>query len=370
MQMQGYHRTIASDQGSGRYRVRMLFALAVTAAAVGVSAATALATTYSATELPSLGGLGTNAVAINENGQMAGASNLKKTIELPPQYCGPNTHRCTEEVYHAFLSEGAGKLDDLGTLGGDFSHANALNNLGEVVGSSQTKSGPEDEEEAFLFRNAKMTGIGAIVPTAINDLGVIAGYRRDPAQGQFTEAIIDQNGKITVLAGPGSGAVGINNSDEVAGNGGTNEQNDRAWVWHNGTLTDLGTLGGSGARAYAINNSGQIDGDSANAAGASRDFIYQNGKMTELGPFPLPPFLTGLNNNGVIVGDGGSGPCGEAVIIVNDVCENLQSMLAPGSGISLRGANGINDKGQIIASAANTASGDVLYRSQLLTPEQ
>jgi probable HAF family extracellular repeat protein len=364
MQMQGHHRTIASNDRSSRHRVRMLFALAAAAAAAGVSAAPALATTYSVTELPSLGGLGTNAAAINENGQIAGTSDTKKTVELPPQYCGPNGHRCTEEVYHAFVSEGAGRLDDLGALGGDtdFSHANALNNLGEVVGSSQTKSGPE---EAFLFRNGKMTGLGAIVPTAINDLGVIAGFRENPAGGG--EAIIDQNGNITVLAGRGSGAVGINNSDEVAGNGGTNEQNSRAWVWRNGTLTDLGTLGGPGARAYHINNAGQIVGESTNAAGADHDFIYQDGKMTELGP-SITPF--GFDNNGVIVGDGGSGPCGEAVIIVSGVCENLQGMLAPGSGISLRLANGINDKGQIIASAANTASGDVLYRSQLLTPEQ
>jgi probable HAF family extracellular repeat protein len=363
MQTQGHHRTIASNQGSSRHRVRMLFALAAAAAAVGVSAASALAITYSVTTLGSLGGLSTGAAAINNNGQITGASDTKKSVEQAPGFCGPNTHRCTEAIYHAFLSEG-GKLDDLGTLGGDFSHGNALNNLGEVVGSSQTKSGPE---EAFLFRDGKMTGIGAFVPTAINDQGVIVGSREDPAAGQFTEAIIDQHGKITVLAGPGSIAVGINNSDEVVGDNEPEERPSRAWVWRNGTLTDLGTLGGPGALAYAINDAGQIVGESTDAAGAGHDFIYQDGKMTELGPF-ITPF--GLNNNGLIVGDGGSGPCGEAVIVVNGVCQNLQSMLAPGSGISLRTASRINDKGQIIASAANTASGDVLDRSVLLTPEQ
>ena len=62
---------------------------------------------------------------------------------------------------------------DLGTLGGPQTGAAGLNNLGEVVGWSQTSTYADD---GFLWSDGKMTDLGLnFFAAAINDNGVIVG---------------------------------------------------------------------------------------------------------------------------------------------------------------------------------------------------
>jgi probable HAF family extracellular repeat protein len=362
MHLQGYRRTTGVRQTTRSSRSRRLWTLIAACAAVGVTATTAapaLATTYSITDLGNLGYQYTVANGINNNGQVTGHSSTKQTIEGG---CSLRFRPCPTHVYHAFLWE-AGTMTDLGTLGGHYSAGTAINNLGEVVGSSQTKSG----SEAFLFRNGKMTGIGSFSPAAINDSGVVAGSMSIPGEGH-TDAIIWQNGKITdlgLLPGEGgifTGASGINKTNEVAGSGDNKESMERAFLWRNGTMTDIGTLGGPQAAAYAINNSGQIVGFAQTNTDADHGFIYSNGKMTDLG---LNIFPYAINNNGVIVGSGG---CGGAIIVSGGICQNLQNLIPAGSGYTLQEAKGINDKGQIIAYAQPESYISNPIHAVLLTP--
>lgn len=77
---------------------------------------------HSITDLGTLGGSCSQAVAINDRGQVVGWSDT------------------AIEGVHAFLWE-KGKMTDLGILGGGFNYAYAINNRGQVVGQSLTVSG-------------------------------------------------------------------------------------------------------------------------------------------------------------------------------------------------------------------------------------
>ncbi len=59
----------------------------------------------------------------------------------------------------------------------------------------------------------------------------------------------------------GGEAYGINDGGQVVGWATTSSGNADAFLYSNGTMTDLGTLGGNGSEAYGINASGQVVGN-------------------------------------------------------------------------------------------------------------
>jgi probable HAF family extracellular repeat protein len=342
----------------GSRRPRRLWSLVAAVAAVGLTGATAvpaLGASYSITDLGNLGYPTARAAAINESGQVAGASYLAERVEYNVG-CSPRHRPCFVHPEHPFLWSG-GKLTDLGTLGsGLFAEGTAINNLGEVAGFSSLKNG---ERHAFVFHNGKMADLG---PTgqesrafAINDSGVVAGSESIPGEGH-TDAVLFSNGKVTDLGLlPGEGGIftdptGINSAGEVVGSGDNRESDERAWVYRNGKMTDLGTLGGPQASASAINNSGEIVGFAQTSTDADHGFLDRAGKMTDLGNNVFP---NAISNNGVIVGQG---DCGNAFILSGGICRNLQTLIPAGSGYELQTAVGINNNGQIVVDASTTST--------------
>ncbi len=96
--------------------------------------------------------------AINERGQVVGTSATR---------AGQN---------HGFLWH-AGRMRDLGTLGGPTSSAIAVNERGQVIGRSQLRNG---SEHAFVWESGKLTDLGTLggkssYAAAINDRGQIVG---------------------------------------------------------------------------------------------------------------------------------------------------------------------------------------------------
>lgn len=148
-------------------------------------------------DLGTLGGEVSSATALNDEGQVAGSSNT----EFGPLRGFPNRAR-----HHAFLWTAAAGMRDLGTLGGRNSDALALNALGQVAGNSDTANGT-DPAAAPLAHAFFWSPTG---PTAgrMRDLGTLAG-------------------------GMSSAAAGLNDSGQVVGTSGTSPTSPlpHAFIW-------------------------------------------------------------------------------------------------------------------------------------------
>src|SRR5437667_8167708 len=88
----------------------------------------------------------------------------------------------------------------------------------------------------------------------------------------------------TLPADTMSGASAVNEAGQVVGwSQGSYPDPIHAFLWENGTMTDLGTLGGSTARAYDINDKGQVVGVSSTSSGLYHACLWEDGTMTDLG---------------------------------------------------------------------------------------
>lgn len=343
----------------------VIFTAAVATGLAGGTAAHASTQTYTITDLGTLGYHTTFGYGINANGQIVGKSYLQQTV--PGNGCPPR-HQCLVHIYRAFLYS-AGQMMDLGTLGGTFSEARAVNNTGDVAGTSTLSGTSFNPTHAFLYHNGHMTDLGTLgggssSAYGINDFGEVVGdsYTTSGAR----DAFLYSGGKMIdlgALGSLGSSASGINNSHQVVGASEVaNGSGVHAFLWSNGKMTDLGTLGGTQSIAYAINNAGQVVGYASPPNSSVHAFLYSGGKMIDLGVFFDSSVAEAINNSGVVVGTAdvlNSNGTTEyhAFIYSGGKLQDLNNLIPSGSGWVLTEATGINDKGQIVCNAYNTTTG-------------
>ncbi|MFP8489725.1 hypothetical protein ACKGJO_11615 [Gracilimonas sp. Q87] len=159
------------------------------------------------------------------------------------------------------------EIVDLGSLGGNFSRASAINDAGQVVGISLNSSG---ERHAFIWDE---------------DNGMRA---------------------LGTLEGQESRAIGINDKGHVVGEI-INYPNNRAFIWNEEVgMRALGTLGGSTSVATDINEAGQVVGYSVTETGERHAFVWDdNNGMRDLGTLDEiygVSVANGINEAGQVVG--------------------------------------------------------------------
>ena len=210
-------------------------------------------------------------------------------------------------------------ITDLGTLGGTESFAYAINDPGQIVGKSRLPGDTSTHD--FLYRKGELTDLSPLDsgniqtgwPTGINDDGLIASGV--VVGGIYYPALFDSmTGEITLLGSFGGlffgeftgVATSVNKYGQAAGYSYLDSLNRHAFLYSDGVMTDIGSFGGY-SFALGINDFGTIVGTSSELVnGVGHAFIYSQGAMTEINPFGSlrnESSARGINNRGQVVGE-------------------------------------------------------------------
>jgi probable HAF family extracellular repeat protein len=249
---------------------------------------------FTVTDLGTLGGSTSHALAVNASGQVAGEA------------------MNSAGNYRAF-AYWEGTMIDLGTLGGDYSSASGINDKAQIVGTAATAA---SKKHAFLFSFATGTMI---------DLGT--------------------------LGGDYSGAAAVNNHGFVVGKAALPSGSSRAFFYANGVMYDLGTLGGDFSAATAIDDNNVIVGNADTPLMLGQmynqtGFIFLNGGMHNISDWGTNTIVdaNGVSDAGIAGDEDGDplGGFGSTGFIINGSLINI------GTSEDVSSEDGINQAGQAV----------------------
>ncbi len=311
-----------------------------------IPAAIWAAPAYIAMPLGSLGGTSIYGTGIDAGGRVVGWGDTDAAGAV---------HR------HAFLYVN-GVLTDLATLaGGSQSFSYAINDAGQVAGASN--SAGTSVAHAVLFGAGTIVDLNPTLQAqsstayGIDARGDIAGGFRVGATGTAVHAYRYRaaNGTTTDLGtfgGTTSQAYGINVFGAVTGFAHTPSQDAHAFRYDDGGLVDIGTLGGVTSIGYGIGPGGQIVGESLLAGGAGpHAFFHDGATMYDLGTFGGPTSKAlAINAAESIVGESTNAPgVSRAFVYTAGIMVDLNTVTSGLGGAALTTATAINDAGQIVA---------------------
>ena len=287
---------------------------------------------YAIFDIPWLGGDFSSARGIAGDGTVAASSNDQNTAHvlvwrngaIVEDRGGGGGSRINDQhdisgvggVLMATLWHHDGQIIELGTLGGDRSSANGINNLGQITGSASLPEGHPDGVHAFLWENGEMQDLGSpgrgSVATAINERTQIVGHF-GVTDTNYTRAFFWETGQFTDLPNLSGNrtaiAEAINDDGVIAGQAGV-PLYVHAVLWINGEIIDIhDDNAASSSRALTINNLGVVGGNMySRAQGRTVGFITENDRMINLNDH-LPPrrryditWVNDLNDFGQIAG--------------------------------------------------------------------
>lgn len=235
------------------------------------------------TDLGSLGGLQSQAFAVNDNGLVTGTSYIAND----------------KSDQHAFLATAGGPMVDLGVLAGDTSIGYAINNTGQVTGYSTTSQKPS---RAFItgpngqnMRELQTPGNNSS-GKAINASGQVAGYlvsSTDSVMHAFVTGVDGADPRQLLVPNESvSSATGINDAGIVIGTYIHKSLGERSFVTDiDGNAKDLNNLvimedpnACTPLLAKDINNNGKITGSCGNVGAGSKAAIILTPEEVESVP--------------------------------------------------------------------------------------
>jgi probable HAF family extracellular repeat protein len=287
-------------------------------------------------DLGTLGGVYSQAVAMNSSGQVTGpAQNTTPTSCVLP-FNFPNT----ETEIRAVLWEPGKKSRDIGTLGGTSAFAQYMNDAGQIAGLSFIKStssrpGCPPVDPFFWEKGQGMKDLGSLGGTFgqlfwLNNHGQVVGESNLAGDGNhhafYWKNPLRKMMNLGTLGGHNSGAAWINEAGEIVGYAnlpGDSTTHPVVWKTPMSKIHDLGTLPGKNCGfAEAVNLTGQIVGMSEShtedcqwPGPGMNATLWQNGQVIDLNQ-RIPPnsslhlaIAVQINDSGAIAGIGVPSGC-------------------------------------------------------------
>ena len=254
---------------------------------------------------------------------------------------------------------------DLGSLGGTFGEAVAINNRGEVVGFKNTAG--DAGRDGFYWTSATgMIDLGSFSANSINDDGVAVGSIPTSDGSSFHAALWTSSGgmhDLGTLGGPTSYGMRADSLGRVFGDSDTVSGEHHAFMWTaSGGIVDLGTLGGHLSVVTDVSDNGQIVGYSTTATseGIFHAFRWTDtGGMQDLGTIGgASSFASAVSETGQVAGYGNPAVGSIHAFSWTEASGMVDLGTLGGCCSQVNGPNAVSSTGQVVgASVTGTTSG-------------
>lgn len=286
-------------------------------------------------------------VALNERGLIVGVITV-----TDPQHPDSMGNEC---CWRAVRWQ-QGRIAQLGMLGGAESLAAAVNERGQIVGWSKTRSG---ETHAVLWQDGQTVDLGRGLAVEINEVGVVVGIDGD--RGFVWERGVRRELTFNPTA--------VNDRGEVVGwrlisapPSWPGDYKARPFYWRSGRVRLLPSLPGfASSSAEAINAHGEIAGLTMTANGDQHLVLWRGGRMHDLGVIGRGRGVGHISS--VEVGQVFLNQRGQVAVATNDgigsrtfatgafVFDGTRLHRLP---VQVREVDGLNERGQVIGAGARS----------------